>query len=56
MLLWIGALLCYISVLIDYLDDGQVDWDNAVLGAVLVVVVLVTGSFMYYQERKSQSV
>ncbi|XP_044259109.1 sodium/potassium-transporting ATPase subunit alpha-like isoform X2 [Tribolium madens] len=57
-LLWIGALLCYISVLIQYLhsDKRKMDMDNVVLGAVLIVVVIATGSFTYYQERKSQTI
>ncbi|CAH1373892.1 unnamed protein product [Tenebrio molitor] len=57
-LLWIGSGLCYISVLVLYMtsEDNELDMDNVVLGAVLIIVVLVTGSFMYYQERKSQGI
>nr|XP_015840522.1 PREDICTED: sodium/potassium-transporting ATPase subunit alpha isoform X2 [Tribolium castaneum] len=59
-LLWIGALLCYVSVLIQYLHSDKnkrkIDMDNIVLGAVLILVVIATGSFTFYQERKSQTI
>lgn len=56
MLLWIGGGLCYVSVLIQYLDTNIVDYDNLILGGVLAIVCILTGSFMYYQERKSAAV
>lgn len=55
-LLWIGAGLCLLSIIIEKSVHGSFDRNNLVLGCVLVLVVTVTGSFTYYQERKSQKV
>jgi magnesium-transporting ATPase (P-type) len=50
MLLWIGAVLCFIVYAIN--SDGE----NLTLGIVLTVVVVITGIFSFYQEFKSDSV
>jgi magnesium-transporting ATPase (P-type) len=50
-LLWLGALLCFISFAVDPNDIP--DPTNMYLGVVLSVVVTLTGIFGYYQESKS---
>jgi sodium/potassium-transporting ATPase subunit alpha len=47
-LLWIGAILCFIAYGID-----QRLVDNAWLGGVLLLVVLITAFFAYYQEGQA---
>jgi sodium/potassium-transporting ATPase subunit alpha len=49
-LLWVGAILCFIVYGIN--ADGE----NLTLGIVLTAVVVVTGIFSFYQEFKSDSV
>ncbi|XP_066251236.1 sodium/potassium-transporting ATPase subunit alpha-like isoform X2 [Euwallacea similis] len=56
LLLWIGAALCFAACLIRKLSQNETDTDNLILGTVLVVVVVVTGCFMYSQEHKSQKI
>ncbi|XP_066156506.1 sodium/potassium-transporting ATPase subunit alpha-like isoform X1 [Euwallacea fornicatus] len=56
LLLWIGAALCFTACLIRKLSQNETDTDNLILGIVLVVVVVVTGCFMYSQEHKSQKI
>ncbi|CAH1173455.1 unnamed protein product [Phaedon cochleariae] len=55
-LLWIGACLCFAAVIIRKFTIHEADTDNLILGCVLVVVVLVTGIFMYFQEHKSSKI
>ena len=50
LLLWAGAVLCFIV----YGIDGSVE--NLTLGTVLAVVVVMTGLFSFYQELKSEKV
>lgn len=56
LLLWIGAALCFTACLIRKLYQNELDSDNLILGCVLVVVVVVTGCFMYFQEHKSHKI
>eukprot|EP01099_Mayorella_cantabrigiensis_P003865 TRINITY_DN2903_c0_g2_i1.p1 TRINITY_DN2903_c0_g2~~TRINITY_DN2903_c0_g2_i1.p1 ORF type:complete len:533 (-),score=137.59 TRINITY_DN2903_c0_g2_i1:8-1552(-) len=51
MLLWIGAVLCFVGYGLDT-STGN----NLYLGIVLVTVVVLTGVFAYYQESKSSSI
>ncbi|PAV78850.1 hypothetical protein WR25_13870 [Diploscapter pachys] len=53
MLLWIGAILCYIAYSVDYFTMEYPSKDNLYLGIVLMSVVIITGCFQYFQERKS---
>lgn len=53
LLLWIGAILCYLAYSIQAGTYENPDKDNLYLGIVLTVVVVVTGMFSYYQEAKS---
>ncbi|KAJ3665430.1 hypothetical protein Zmor_000926 [Zophobas morio] len=55
-LLWIGALLCFAAVVIRMITTHEMDSDNLILGCVLVVVVVVTGGFTYFQEHKSHKI
>ncbi|XP_022920711.2 sodium/potassium-transporting ATPase subunit alpha-like [Onthophagus taurus] len=55
-LLWVGSGLCFLSCLIEYFSKGILDTDNLTLGCVLVVIIVLTGCFMFYQEHKSSMV
>ncbi len=52
-LLWAGSILCIIAYLLQASSYEHPPEDNLYLGIVLAVVVIITGSFSYYQERKS---
>ncbi|KAK4882963.1 hypothetical protein RN001_006282 [Aquatica leii] len=41
-LLWFGALLCFGSCGIQYIYEDEIDFDNVILGLVLMFVVLLT--------------
>lgn len=56
LLLWIGAFLCFTAFIIRQFTSQETDTDNLILGIVLVVVVVVTGGFTFFQEHKSQKV
>ncbi|XP_036084333.1 potassium-transporting ATPase alpha chain 2 isoform X2 [Rousettus aegyptiacus] len=56
LLLWVGAILCWIAFGIQYASDKSSSLDSVYLGAVLVLVVLLTGIFAYYQEAKSTNI
>merc|ERR1711963_862027 len=55
-LLWLGAVLCFIAYSIQATTMEQPPDDNLYLGIVLTVVVVVTGIFSYYQESKSSNI
>jgi sodium/potassium-transporting ATPase subunit alpha len=52
-LLWLGAFFSIIAFLIRYGSDKNAPKDNVWLAVVLVLVVLITGCFQFYQEFKS---
>ena len=56
LLLWFGAILCYIAYSIQATAYEEPPDDNLYLGIVLSVVVIVTGIFSYYQESKSSKI
>ena len=56
LLLWAGALLCFIAFGVQISKDSESPWDNLYLGIVLTAVVTVTGIFSYYQEAKSAKI
>lgn len=56
LLLWIGAILCFIAYGIQVSTIEHVLPDNLYLGLVLTLVVLLTGCFAYAQERKSSRI
>ncbi|XP_049811506.1 sodium/potassium-transporting ATPase subunit alpha isoform X8 [Schistocerca nitens] len=56
LLLWIGAILCFIAYSILASTVEEPSDDNLFLGVVLSAVVIVTGCFSYYQEAKSSAI
>uniref|UniRef100_A0A8C4L4P1 Sodium/potassium-transporting ATPase subunit alpha-2 n=1 Tax=Equus asinus asinus TaxID=83772 RepID=A0A8C4L4P1_EQUAS len=55
-LLWIGAILCFLAYGIQAAMEDEPSNDNLYLGVVLAAVVIVTGCFSYYQEAKSSKI
>uniref|UniRef100_A0A8C8VR57 Sodium/potassium-transporting ATPase subunit alpha n=1 Tax=Pelusios castaneus TaxID=367368 RepID=A0A8C8VR57_9SAUR len=55
-LLWIGAILCFLAYSIQAVMEDEPSNDNLYLGVVLAAVVIVTGCFSYYQEAKSSKI
>jgi len=56
MLLWVGAILCFVAYGIQASAYEEPPDDNLYLGIVLTTVVIVTGVFSYYQESKSAKI
>uniref|UniRef100_A0A3Q3JGI7 Sodium/potassium-transporting ATPase subunit alpha n=1 Tax=Monopterus albus TaxID=43700 RepID=A0A3Q3JGI7_MONAL len=56
MLLWIGAVLCFLAFGIQAASEDEPMNDNLYLGVVLSAVVIITGCFSYYQEAKSSKI
>jgi len=56
LLLWTGAVLCFVAYTIQALTLEEPPDDNLYLGIVLTTVVVITGVFSYYQESKSSSI
>ena len=56
MLLWLGAVLCFIAYSIQATTMEEPPDDNLYLGVVLTAVVVITGIFSYYQESKSSKI
>lgn len=56
LLLWIGAILCFIAYSIEAASEEEPNNDNLYLGIVLTAVVIITGVFSYYQESKSSRI
>nr|CAD7447538.1 unnamed protein product [Timema bartmani] len=56
MLLWAGAILCFIAYSIEATTSEDPSDDHLFLGIVLAVVVVVTAIFSYYQENKSSRI
>merc|ERR1711990_592442 len=56
LLLWLGAILCFIAYGIQASAYEEPPDDNLYLGIVLSMVVTVTGIFSYYQESKSAKI
>ncbi|XP_043915756.1 sodium/potassium-transporting ATPase subunit alpha-2 isoform X3 [Protopterus annectens] len=55
-LLWIGAVLCFLAYGIQVATGDEPVNDNLYLGVVLAAVVIITGCFSYYQEAKSSRI
>ncbi|XP_048867199.1 sodium/potassium-transporting ATPase subunit alpha-2 [Brienomyrus brachyistius] len=55
-LLWIGAILCFLAYSIQVGTEDDPAKDNLYLGIVLSAVVIITGCFSYYQEAKSSRI
>nr|AXE72009.1 Na/K-ATPase subunit 4 [Sus scrofa domesticus] len=56
LLLWTGAILCFVAYGIQMYFHKDPTKDNLYLGIVLAVVVIITGCFSYYQEAKSSKI
>ncbi|KAM6096206.1 sodium/potassium-transporting ATPase subunit alpha-1 [Chlamydotis macqueenii] len=56
LLLWIGAILCFLAYGIQSVMGEETNNDNLYLGVVLAAVVIITGCFSYYQEAKSSKI
>ena len=56
MLLWLGAVLCFVAYSIQATTMEEPPDDNLYLGIVLTAVVVITGVFSYYQESKSSKI
>ncbi|XP_030327328.1 sodium/potassium-transporting ATPase subunit alpha-1 [Strigops habroptila] len=56
LLLWIGAVLCFLAYGIRSMMEEESNNDNLYLGVVLAAVVIITGCFSYYQEAKSSKI
>ena len=56
MLLWLGAILCFVAYSIQASTFEEPPDDNLYLGIVLTGVVVITGIFSYYQESKSSKI
>merc|ERR1712172_111204 len=56
LLLWLGAILCFLAYGIQASAYEEPPDDNLYLGVVLTAVVTVTGVFSYYQESKSAKI
>ena len=53
-LLWVAGILCLIAYAMETASaDYEVPPDNLYIAGALIVVVLLTGIFTYYQQRKS---
>lgn len=55
-LLWIGAVLCFLAYTIESTQNANAQKDNLYLGIVLATVVIITGIFSYFQERKASNI
>uniref|UniRef100_A0A8D2B702 Sodium/potassium-transporting ATPase subunit alpha n=1 Tax=Sciurus vulgaris TaxID=55149 RepID=A0A8D2B702_SCIVU len=56
LLLWTGAILCFLAYGIQLYSKQEPPKDNLYLGIVLSIVVIITGCFSYYQEAKSSKI
>lgn len=52
-LLWVAAILCLIAYGAQTADDPSTPKDNLWLGIALLIVVIITAIFAYYQESKA---
>jgi len=55
-LLWIGAILCFFAYFVESRGNPNAMPDNLYLGIVLATVVIITGIFAYFQERKASNI
>uniref|UniRef100_A0AC35TYF6 Sodium/potassium-transporting ATPase subunit alpha n=1 Tax=Rhabditophanes sp. KR3021 TaxID=114890 RepID=A0AC35TYF6_9BILA len=56
MLLWLGAVLCFIAYSVDLFSLEKAPKDNLYLGIALMTVVIISGLFQFYQENKSDKI
>ena len=51
LLLWLGAILCWVAYIISYSTTQDASKENLYLGFILAGVVIVSGVFSYIQVR-----
>ena len=51
MLLWLGSFLCFAHYSIEMGIHAEVTGEDLILGIALIIVILITGTFSYYQEH-----
>nr|AFU25689.1 Na+,K+ ATPase alpha-subunit 1A [Oncopeltus fasciatus]CAH1755606.1 Na,K-ATPase alpha 1A [Oncopeltus fasciatus] len=56
LLLWVGAILCFVAYFITSTTVEEASDNHMYLGLVLAGVVIITGVFSYYQENKSSRI
>ncbi|XP_072745497.1 sodium/potassium-transporting ATPase subunit alpha [Anoplolepis gracilipes] len=56
LLIWIGAILCFGNYFLELATYGEASEDHLWLGLVLILLVLITGMFSYYQDSKSSRI
>jgi sodium/potassium-transporting ATPase subunit alpha len=56
LLLWVGAILCFVAYGISEATYDDAPKDNLWLGIALTIVVVLTGCFSYFQEAKSSRI
>ena len=55
-LLWFGAFFSFVSFGIEYSQDIEAPLDSIWLGTTLILVIIGTGCFQYFQEAKSDKI
>lgn len=55
-LLWVGSILCFVAYFLESRSNPNAMKDNLYLGIVLAAVVIITGIFSYFQERKASNI
>ncbi|XP_011883537.1 PREDICTED: sodium/potassium-transporting ATPase subunit alpha-like [Vollenhovia emeryi] len=55
-LIWVGAILCFGNYFLQLGTYGEATEDHLWLGLVLIVLIIVTGAFSYYQDSKSSRI
>ena len=56
LLLWTGSILCFAMYALQAVTIQDTPSDNLYVGIVLAGVILITGTFSYYQESKSSRI
>lgn len=51
-----GAILCFGSYLLELKTYGEASEDHLWLGLVLIMLIVITGVFSYYQDSKSSRI
>lgn len=55
-MLFIGGIMCLIAYAVERSAEPLAPLDNVYLGVVLIVVVIITGNFTFYQNNKSSKI
>ena len=52
----VGSFLCFGSYFLEYRTHGEASQDHLWLGVVLIILIMITGMFSFYQESKSSKI